>query len=247
MNNIFLKSSIQLEGLSRTFSYCLPKNVSKYKLAIFLHGAGENSSTFLSSTTATYRFADSLVDNGFIVVAPDARSDFGTAPFLPRWESENDNNPDVALIIHIATTMVNEFNNNNTTKIDKDHIFIIGGSSGGLLASRMGLLNGSENVLRGIVSVNSSDANVVALKNGNLVFSLDQMDINSRHVHTLLVNSSIDNIFPIESKIEHYAHLYNAIGHGVKFLWDNTPEGSHNWGMWTEELHPAIIDWMLHS
>jgi predicted esterase len=213
-------------------------------LILFLHGS-RGTPTHLRNDPITAGLINTLQENGFTVITPAADMSKHTASkYWPRWTSENDDNGDVKLLKRFINDAAYIIYPNFWQRI-KNKLFgpsikvsIIGGSSGGIMASRMAQCYGHK--LHKIVMVNGLHCDSIALVNDQIIIDNSRINIADRHPITMLINSTIDDLFPLASKIA-YA---NALGD--KAHRRTCAEGTHNWGKWTEIYHNHIL-WFLQS
>jgi poly(3-hydroxybutyrate) depolymerase len=251
---MFTELSVTIDSIIRNFKYKIPtKTLSngKYGLVIILHGSGGNSNSVIKEGTSTLKLINDILNNGFVVLVPDARSEFGVSPFKPRWESETDSNNDISFLNYLVSKLPVEYNFSFNPKIDTTKIFLIGGSGGGVFASN--LANKVDNkILAGIVEVNSCDYRRAYLDGNKIIWKDNSVDqsVKTNHPNVLLIFSSTDDIIPLNVKIDRYANLYNDIKGRVSYKMNNNEgsiKGYHNWDIWTEEFHPDIIKFIINN
>jgi poly(3-hydroxybutyrate) depolymerase len=243
---------LNVNGCERYMKVILPnkpREDNRYRLAIVLHGATGSASHLCNPLLSNgdinfvYKFGELLCSKGYILCIPSARSDFGNPGFKPRWESENSNNNDIDYINYITDTVVGEYNKANEIKIDTDSIYLIGGSSGGSMASRMALVNPTK--YKGIVIVNALNADQIGIMddgiNSKLLFDSSKIKIPKNHPRTLLIASTIDSILPLQERINFYNKLYES---SIDVSYKLHPHGNHGWGDWMLDFHDHMVDWM---
>lgn len=208
---------------------------SQHALVILLHGATGLADSFLQGETNN--FVTLLTSQGFSAIIPSARQTFarGTSGF-PRWESESAGKDDSKFFQYLISVLVPSYNQQNSgDTIDK--VFILGGSSGAVMASRAAL---EVEGVAGIVMQNGVSATQARLVNDVLVLD-GPISVPNNHPPTLLVSSTIDSILPLANKTAFYNAL---VAHSIPAQHLIHPSGSHDWNTWTAEYHQTIINWM---
>lgn len=128
-------------GQSRRFQLLLPPSsfTGPRPLVFAFHGTTENGARFIARAKLT-----ELTQRGFIVVAPDANNN---GSFWPVWDAmrasgtEGQPNPDIELFDRLVSCTSAHYS------VDKDRIFAVGHSAGGIFTNR--LLRTRSSVLAG--------------------------------------------------------------------------------------------------
>jgi polyhydroxybutyrate depolymerase len=134
-------ATLEFDGLTRGYSYYVPTNLThgvEVPLVYVLHGGGSNSSQMVLQTNGEFNLLAN--SNGFIVVYPDAytvRQSLGQV-----WNDARKEDPINRGIDGINDVgFINALNNQikTTYSIDSSRIYAAGFSSGGMMASRLGM------------------------------------------------------------------------------------------------------------
>ena len=133
LSGTLTRGTIEVGGLSRTYSIYVPKGLSKgAPLVLVMHGAGENGARMRIETG--YGF-DRLADtNGFAVAYPNAYEGYWNACGIVGGGDANGlETDDVGFLAALTDKLIADFG------IDRARVFAMGSSRGGFMAFRLAL------------------------------------------------------------------------------------------------------------
>lgn len=207
-------------------------------LIIFLHGA-TGSAQQVVTDTVTQEFLRALTQRGFMLLIPNARSDFAMGQtYYPRWESETANNLDVQFVQYAMNVLVSDYNELNKEKIK--NVFICGGSSGGFMTTR--LATDITSGIKGIAMINGGFWSQASISNNTLALNNNRITVRSGFPPTLMVSSTVDAIVPIQYKAVCHQALVDA---GVDCTNIVDSYGQHEWGDWVRQYNSQIQQWFI--
>ncbi|MCX7087803.1 MAG: hypothetical protein NTV00_07095 [Methylococcales bacterium] len=203
-----------------------------------LHGSGELADGWLTGAY-TAAFVGMAISSGFGIVLPNARTNYVVdGYFYPRWESETQLNPDVDFINDIIDKLVPYYNQSVTIEKRIDKIFLLGGSSGGMMASRIAL---QRRDIAGLVILNGANADQVTLDEQTIVFTDANVIIPAGHCPTLIVASTFDDLLPMANRMVYAEKLFDAGVSVERIVFDG---GDHGWNAWAVGFHKDIVGWL---
>jgi hypothetical protein len=217
-----------------------PRNFNG-KVVIFFHGACSRVPDVLNDRSIS-DLRNKLLSQGFVIVYPEAREDFCKGQtYYPRFEPETNLNADVGLVNSIIHDIGKVLYENFFSRLwftlfgDTPKYYVMGGSSGGMMASRMA---NSRVDLSGMVVVNSINCNGAVIEGDKLTFTPDSLQVAPFHCKTLMVSSINDAIFRYEDKVRYAAALGDKCTHLIE------AGGEHNWSSWTVKYHDDIMKFL---
>lgn len=204
---------------TRTYFTDIPESTKPTKAVILLHGAHGTPEQFATEPYVK-DFTQMCRAEGWALVAPKSSDKF-TGKFAGRWESETSDNDDVSFISFLVDMLHHQ---------GIKRIVIVGGSSGGIMATRVA------NLVDGIVMVNALDCEQVYIEDDEIKFR-DQVSEHIK-VPVLSVESSEDVLLPLYNKALMSINYYNL---GLPVLSYLHKGGDHCWGEWTSGYHANMI------
>lgn len=246
-NSVPKYKTITVNGDARELLIYRPANSTQAApVVIYFHGTNvpvdphrpENAPYGL---THENRFIETLVDAGFVVVAPTANRivPYYVMPSVLAWEANVapysnhfSNSRDYQLVLRLFGDLETII---DTHSIDTENIFLAGFSSGGYMASRVAQEAEMAGLVRGIVLHSSSYGECIASQ-----CSIPK-NLPEWHPETLLVANKDDSIVPFYT-VELYADRLEKNKIDLDTFFSET--GDHAW----KKTHPQkITDWLMNK
>lgn len=208
-----------------------------YPVVFLFHGAVQSGFAWFIGLTFWSKnqkeFTNLLLDNGFLVIAPDSKRPVFPGP--KAWDAFRRNmseNSDLIFVKNIINWL-----DTLPFKVNKNKIFCAGFSSGAFMCSRIGHAFGSN--IAGLVVHSGANANAINLTGTGPFFDCTSpQSFSSDYPPTLVVHGGKDWIVPTDCGIHFYDELVRN-GIDADLLIDENQ--GH---IWIKEFNDDIVDWI---
>jgi poly(3-hydroxybutyrate) depolymerase len=234
--------NVTIDKTNREYFVALPNKFNS-RVVILMHGAGGQANSMLEDASMR-AFVNTLFNAGFGVVLPSSRDInpgnvvLNGVVLKPRWEHEAPGVTNDVLFLDWFIAQKNEFNKNPSNKIKIRKVFIGGGSSGAIMATKYAKLRPLN--FDGVLMINGAGADGAWAVNGNVIFSNDYT-VSSKTPASFNIATTEDVLLPYENKI---AYTDNARAAGVSATDCTVTGGYHQFGSWIDQCMPNLIAWL---
>jgi poly(3-hydroxybutyrate) depolymerase len=236
------KGSVTIDKTNREYFVALPSKFNG-RVIILMHGAAGQANSMLEGRDMR-AFIDELFMQGFGIVLPSSRDInpgnvvLNGVTLKPRWEHEAPGVTNDVLFLDwfIAQKKIYNADKRNTKKIKK--VFIGGGSSGAIMATRYAKLRPSN--FDGVLVMNGVGADGAYAVGSNVVFTNDYT-VSSKTPASFNIVSTEDVLLPFTNKI---AYTNKAREAGVSATDCTIQGGYHQFGDWIKPCMGNLIAWL---